>query len=346
MELTDKDVRRMALILLILVLGVFVFFIIRPVFLSVIGGLILAYILLPIYRLLNKYIKHKGVSAGIVSILLLAFILIPLWFFTPLIIQQLFDFSQFIRSIDIPGITRSIFPTASEQFVGQVTTTIDSGTANFSSLTLNSLVNIILNFPTVALHLFLLSFVFFFTLRDEEKLREFVSELSPFNKVQERVLVNQFKNITQSIVYGQVLVGLLQGLLAGLGFLIFGVENVLILTMLAIVLSIIPIIGPGIVYFPVFIYMLLAVNPLIAIGFLIYNMVLVSSIDNILRAHIVSRSTGHSQVIILIGMIGGLLVFGVLGLILGPLILAYFVTFLRTYKERNISSLFAQQEPD
>ena len=72
--------------------------------------------------------------------------------------------------------------------------------------------------------------------------------------------------------------------------------------------------------------------------YLIYNVLIVSTFDNILRSYIVSKKTDISPAIIMVGMIGGLFIFGVLGLIIGPLILAYFVTFLRAYKEKKLGS--------
>ena len=101
--------------------------------------------------------------------------------------------------------------------------------------------------------------------------------------------------------------------------------------------------GVGIVYLPVAIYLLVYGNAATAIIFLIYNLVFVSAIETVLRTHVVARKTQVSQVIVLVGMIGGTLVFGILGLLIGPLILAYFITFLKAYKEKTLSSFFAQE---
>jgi predicted PurR-regulated permease PerM len=184
-------------------------------------------------------------------------------------------------------------------------------------------------------------FVFFFSLRDSEKLRNFASGLLPFGKNQEKQLIKQFEDITKSLLYGQVVAGLIQGVLASIALYVFGIPNALILSIVAIILSIIPIIGPGFVYVPVTIYMIIGGNnPLLAIGYFLFNVLIVSSIDNVFRAHFVSRKTNLSQAIVLIGMIGGFFVFNVVGLILGPLVLAYLITFLKAYKENNLSSFF------
>ena len=184
-------------------------------------------------------------------------------------------------------------------------------------------------------------FVFFFTIRDTEKLQGFVKSLSPLSVVKEQQLIKHFKDITNSIVYGQIIIGIAQGILAGLGLLLFGVPNALILTLLATVLAIIPIVGPTLVWVPVTIYLLIKGSAVVAVAFFIYNAVIVNGIDNILRPYIVSKNTDISPVVILVGMIGGLFIFGILGLIIGPLILAYFLVFLQAYQEGKLDQLFA-----
>jgi predicted PurR-regulated permease PerM len=160
------------------------------------------------------------------------------------------------------------------------------------------------------------------------------------NKHQEHLVVSQFKEITDSLVYGQIIIGIAQGIIAGIGFVLFGVEGAFILTILAIIMSIIPVIGPAFVWVPVLIFMYIQGDHALAFGFLFYNLLLTSTIDNFLRPYIVSRKTNLPQVIVLVGMIGGWMTFGMLGLIIGPLLLAYILTFLRAYKERALSGLF------
>ena len=80
------------------------------------------------------------------------------------------------------------------------------------------------------------------------------------------------------------------------------------------------------------------------IPFLIYNLLIVANIDNVLRIYLITRKTQMSQVIVLIGMIGGLFIFGMLGVLLGPLLLAYFITFLNAYRDNTLSSLFKTEK--
>lgn len=340
MKITEEDLKRIFLIVLIAALGILTFFLVKPVILSILGGLILAYIFHPLYKFLHKYVKYSTIAAVITTIIVLAAIIIPLWFFLPIISTKLFELFRLSQGFDITVVIRQIFPAGNDQFVNQISLTLNNAIAQISSAILSSSVGFLVNFAVILLHTLLLGFVFFFALKDGSKLRDFVSEISPLRKSQEKVLTKQFEDITKSIIYGQIIIGILQGILAGLGFLIFGVEGAFILTIISIILGIIPVIGPGLVYFPVTAYLFITSDPLLAAGYLLYNLLTVSTVDNILRAHIISRKTQISQVVILVGMVGGLFLFGVLGLLIGPLILAYFVTFLKAYRDKTLSSMF------
>jgi len=343
MEIGEKDLKKVFIIFILAIIAILSFMIVRPLFFAVLGGLILAYILNPVYLKITRLVKNKTSAAFIILFLVLIVLVIPVWFITPIAIQQVFEIFRASQTLDVQSFVSSIFPTASDKFSAQLTATINSIIGKISSSILNSLVDVFLEIPTIAISLFVMAFVFFYTLRDSEKLFKFSSGISPLNKEKEKILVNQFKGITDSILYGLFVVGIIQGLLAGLGFLIFGIENALVLTFLASIASVIPFLGPYIIWIPVAVFLFSKGNMFVAFAFLIYNMTVVSLLDNVLRTYLVSRKVDISPAIILIGMFGGVSVFGLGGLLIGPLILAYFITFLRSYKDKNLYSLFSDE---
>ena len=344
MSTEKNDFRAFLFVLIGVILGLVVLFTIKAVILSVITGMILAYIFMPLYKFSLKRLKSKNLTASLMLLIALIILIIPVWFVSPLIISQVFEIFKFTQSADIEStfatIISTIFPTADGQFVTQMTVTIGSITSKAASITLNSLVELFLNIPTILLYMFIIFFVFFYTLRDSEILKTFVKEISPFNKSKEELLTKQFKEITYSIVYGQIIVGFVQGLLAGAGMLLFGIPNALVLSIVAIILGILPILGPALVWIPLTVYLFATGNTGVALGYLLYNIVIVSTVDHFLRVYLVSKMTQLSPVLVLVGMIGGLFLFGALGLLLGPLILAYILTFLALYKNRKLDSIF------
>ena len=342
MELNDKDIRKLAALFLMVVLTILVFILVQPILVAILWGFILAYVFIPVFKPIKARIKSRNIASGLTLLIAAVILILPLWFILPIMVDNVFDLFRTSQEVDVQGFVSTIFPTASDDFKVQLVLTITNGISKISGLIINYLVDFLLNGITIALHLAITSFVFFFTLRDMPKLMEFVSGLSPLSKKQNATLVKHYKDITHSLVYGQVIVGLVQGLLAGLGMLIFGIDNVFVLTMLAVIFSIIPIIGPGIIWVPLTIFLFATGSQLIAVGFLLYNIFITSTSDNFMRLYLISKRSSLSQGLIIVGMIGGFITFGLLGIILGPLILAYFVTFLKAYKEGTLTSLFSQ----
>ena len=128
----------------------------------------------------------------------------------------------------------------------------------------------------------------------------------------------------------------MQGLVAGIGYFILGVPNAIFLTILTIIASIIPVVGSWLIWVPVDIYLFATGHFWAGIILLIYGTFLISLIDNFIRLIIVSRKTQINQGIVMIGMIGGIFVFGVIGLIIGPLILAYVLLVLELYRKHTL----------
>jgi predicted PurR-regulated permease PerM len=342
MVFEERDLRRISAIALVLLLGVLVILLIKPVFLMVMGGLILAYLFNPVNRLVGKIVKEKNTSAAIVTMLSAAIILVPLWFVFPIIIEQLFQIIKSSQEFNLQAFLHTLLPTASEQVLSQLSITIGSGISKITSSLLSSLVDSMLNIPDMLMGMLIIGFVFFFTLRDSEQLKEFVSGILPLNKAQQTILAKQFTDMTDSLIYGTIILGVLQGIFAGIGFLLFDIPNALTLTIFAIILGVLPIFGPIMLWVPIAIVMLASGNYTLGIGYAIYNSIFTSGMETVLRPYIISQKTDLPQVMVLIGMIGGIFVFGVFGLLIGPLILAYFLTLLKAYREKSLASIFSE----
>lgn len=343
MDFGEKSIKNISIGILLILLAVVVFLIVKPILLSAIGGLILAYMVHPVYKKVKSRINNPTLAASIVSFFVLVIIIIPLWFLIPLIMQQVFNIISASQSINFYSAISTLFPSAPTEFLSQISLSITEFIGKTSSTVLTSLTGSLLDLPTIALNFVIFAFVFFFTTRDYVKLKEFASGISPFNKNKEGLLVRQFKDITDSVVYGQIIVGIVQGLLAGLGFIIFGVHNALALTIMAIFFSMIPFIGPAIVWVPVNFYLISSASPTIALIYLLYNLLIVSTVDNLMKSYIIASKSDLSPAIVTIGIVGGIFLFGMLGILLGPLFLAYLITFVRAYKEKKLYSLFYEE---
>lgn len=326
--------------IILIVLIVFSFLLLRPILLSILFGLLLAFIFNPLYNWLSKKIKSKNLSASIMLVLLLLMIILPVWFLTPILIEQSFKIFQSTLQIDFVTPLKNLFPTffASEQFTTQISSVVSSFTIKTANSITNSFTNILLNLPAISLHILVVLFTFFFALRDRDELADYIKSLLPFPKDVENKLFRYSSEITKSVIYGTVLIGILQGIIVGLGFFLFSVPNALFLTLLAVIVGVLPILGTAIIWIPVFIIMLIAGNNLGAWGVFAFGMAS-SWIDNILRPLFISRMTKIHSGIVLISMIGGAFFFGILGFVIGPLVVAYLLIILELYRKKPMPGL-------
>ncbi len=331
------------LIIYVLVIGIFIlaFFVINPVLIAIIYGLLLAYITHPIYGFLVKKIKNESISAFIVCF---GFFIIVIAFLT-IIISSLFnqavDLYTALKNQDIATSIANSIPRflISKEMSASLVDNLKSSISNLIFSFLNKFNEFITDLPILFLKFAVVIFVFFFTLKDGRKALDYLKSVSPLNKETEEKFIKRFKDVTNSVLLGQIFVGAVQGMVAGIGYFLFGVNGAILLTLLSMIASIIPMVGPSIIWAPIFIYMLVLGKSNIAFIFLIYNLFFTSLIDNIVRPLIVSKRTEINSAIIIIGMIGGFLVLGVLGLIIGPLILAYILLIMEIYKKKEFDSI-------
>ncbi len=331
--------------IIIIVLVTISFFLLRPILFAIIIGFLLAFIFTPPYQWLHKKTKSKNLSASIIIVLLAVIILIPLWFLTPILITQSLRVIQGMVQIDFVSLLKSLVPGLfkSEQISAQISSALTSFASNLADSVTGSLSYVLLNFPTLSLQFLVVLFTFFFILRDQEEVADYIKSLLPFPKDIEKKLFEYSTDITKSVLYGQVVIGIIQGLTAGIGFIIFGVPNAIFLTLLGMLMGILPILGTPIVWIPAAVYMFIAGNHVAGWGVVIFG-ILSSTIDNILRPIFVSKMTKVHSGIVLISMVGGIFLFGILGIVIGPLIVAYLLIILELYRKKPVPGLIIQEE--
>jgi len=334
----------------ILVIGIFVlaFFIIKPIIYSIIFGVLIAYILYPLYKFLLKRTKSKNLSAFLICIGLLVILIIITGIILGSLMNQVVGLYLKFQQIDTDEVIKTSLPEfiASSEVSTNIVNGIESSISKLLAKFASAIGDFVLNLPGYLLQILVVFIILFFSLRDGEKAFEYFKSLSPFSKDIQDKFFKHFQDITHSVLVGQVVIGIIQGIIAGIGYFIFGVPNALLLTILTIIIGIIPIIGPWFVWIPVDIYLFVVGRTGAGIGLLIYGLFLINWIDTILRPLIVSRKTQINPAIVLIGMIGGLFFFGVLGLIIGPLILAYVILVLELYRKQKFSETLIFKKMD
>ena len=149
---------------------------------------------------------------------------------------------------------------------------------------------------------------------------------------QER-LVDRTVSISRATIKGTLVIGIVQGVLGGIGLAIAGVPGAAFWGIVMMVASVIPGIGPGLVWVPTVIYLFATGETMSAIGLALWSGLVVSTIDNIMRPTLVGRDTQMPDLLILVSTLGGLVMFGAVGLIIGPVIAGLFVTMWQIFQE-------------
>lgn len=322
-------------IVIVLGLAVLAFLMLKPILLAIIFGILLAFIFSPLYNKIVKLIKAPRISALLICILLIWLIVLPIWFLLPIIIDQSIKLYMASQQLDFVTPLKKIFPTlfASNDLVAQIGPMIHSFVTNTTNSIMNGFANLLLQFPTIMLQTAVVFFMLFFILKDKERIVSYIQSLLPFSSDIQKRMFKLSKDITSSVLVGQIVLGMLQGAILGAGLFIFKVPSALLLTLFGIIAGILPIVGPALVWVPVAIYLFMADNTFSGVGIIIFGLISSFS-DSLIRPFFVSRKAELNPAVALIGMIGGFLMFGVLGFIIGPLILAYLIIILDVYRKK------------
>lgn len=179
---------------------------------------------------------------------------------------------------------------------------------------------------TLVVHIGLLLYAMFFFLIDGPAMLDAVLRHVPLGAADKAQMTQRFTSIARATIKGTVVIGLIQGALSGLAFWVAGIPNTVFWTVAMMVLSILPIFGGALIWVPTCIVLALTGHLMKAVLLASFCAFVVGSVDNLLRPHLVGRDTKMHDLLILFSTLGGLLVFGPLGFIIGPIVAGLFVT--------------------
>lgn len=184
---------------------------------------------------------------------------------------------------------------------------------------------------TFLLNLFVMFYAMFFFLRDGRKIIEKIFYYAPLRHADEMRVLDRLTSITRATIKGTLVIGAIQGALAGLGFWVAGIEGAAFWGTIMAILSIVPGIGAALIWIPGVIYLYLTGQSLAATLLLVWCAAVVGTVDNILRPILVGKDAKIPDLLILVGTLGGLFLFGPIGFIVGPIVCGLFLTVWEIY---------------
>ena len=178
---------------------------------------------------------------------------------------------------------------------------------------------------------FVMLYTMFFFFTDGNKLIEKMLYYLPLQSSDENRMLEKFTSVTRAMLKGTFLIGVMQGGLAGLAFMAVGIDNAVFWAAIMAVLSIIPGIGTALVWVPAAIILMAKGEVASGVGLALFCGIVVGALDNVLRPVLVGKDTQMHELMIFFSTLGGIVMFGVVGLFIGPVIASLFITIWEIY---------------
>jgi len=308
----------------------------------VVVAILLAYLSHPINRLLQRSISSATLRAGLLTFGAIVIFVLPLL----LVLQQV---TRELGSSFQPERARQLLEKARVWLVGHDAAVvadsmfemIEQG-RDYLATSLPSLFGSVFQ---ISLGIFVCVFVFYYFTKEGAVIWDaFVGSLPLPGKLKLE-MSREVAEIVRAIFFGQMLTALAQGLLGGLGLIIFEVPKPALLTILMTLMAFFPFVGTPLVWGPAALFKLMAGDTWQGIGLLIYGAVIVMNVDNVVKPRLIAMHSQVHPVVILIGIIGGTQIFGFIGFLVGPLIFAIFLQLLRFFGEYRPLETSSPPEP-
>jgi predicted PurR-regulated permease PerM len=323
---------------------------ISAVFLSMIKSFLMAIFLAgifsalarPLYKRFEKWFAGRRAIASLVTLVLIVIVVIlPLGILMGIVTAQAIKVGQTVtpwvqEQISQPGEFQKLLD--SLPFYDQLAPYSETiwrkagemiGTV--SRFLINSLSSATLGAVNLLFMAFAMLYTMFFFLMDGDKLIEKILYYLPLKDHDEKRMLDKFTSVTRATLKGTAVIGILQGSLAGLAFWVVGIPSAVFWGTIMAVLSIIPGIGTALVWGPAAIVLAAGGHFLKAGGLAIFCALVVGSIDNLLRPILVGKDTQMHELMIFFGTLGGIIMFGIMGMFIGPIVAALFVTIWEIY---------------
>lgn len=317
--------------------------------------LVLAFLLTnlfrPIYIFTSKKLPDQGASA-LTCLLIIAIVIVPLVFFVFALTDEALNLYSWGRDSRV-GLKLQVFLQESPFILqiqdqlkevgfefnpSQVTDAFSYLVKNGGLLLYNQAQGWAANILQFLFLFFIMVLVIFFLLMDQPKLIAYMIRLSPLPEDENHLLINKFQEIANAILKGNGICGLVQGIFGGLIFSVLELNSPLLWGSIMAILAFLPIFGIGLVLIPTSLFLMLSDRMGEGIFLFVFYAVLSFTIEYLVKPKMVGTQVKMHTLLVFLAIIGGLSVYGILGIIYGPLIITAFLTlseiYLKRYDER------------
>lgn len=292
-------------------------------------ALLLAYIFMPVQNRLEERFSPK-LAAGLIVLAATVVVVVPLVFIVQLAVREAVSLVESIRDGEI---TLDELETRIENVGGVEVDLMEQLQTAAEEVEVDALVGFVDTVTHVLIGLGLTIFLLYYFLKDGDKFRAWLQSTVPLTDDVQTRIYEKSDQIMKAVLVGHILVAVIQGVLAGLGLVVTGVPNATLWTIVMVVLSLLPLVGSFLVWGPATIYLFMEGQVLLAVFLGVWGLVVVGVSDDYLRPIIVDRYAEINPSLIIIGVLGGIYAFGIMGLFFGPVIIGLLRATLDVFSE-------------
>jgi predicted PurR-regulated permease PerM len=339
----SEKFRRVVLLLMVVAISIVFVYMIRNYLKALFLAVVFSGMAYPLYRWIRDKLNGKQALASILTLLILILlVLLPLSGFLGIVAAQAVELTQEV----IPWVQDKIknpseihfalpswvpFQDKLQPYTKQIASKLGEAAGMIGSFLFNSISAGTRGTATFFLNLFIMLYAMFFFLMRGDVMRGSFLEFSPLTDEDKALLLNKGMSVARATIKGTLVIGIVQGALGGIGFAVVGIKGAAFWGTIMAVMSIIPAVGTALVWIPAVIYLLLTGQIGLGIALLLWCALAVGSVDNLLRPRLVGNDTEMPDLLILLSTLGGLSMFGAVGLIIGPVIAGLFMTVWEIY---------------
>jgi predicted PurR-regulated permease PerM len=340
----EKDlIKKYVPYVFIIIILITSYFIIRPYITIFLISCIIAYTFYPIYKLTKKVLKNKIISALFVSFLTIFILFITIAFIFLGVYGEALNTYEHIKE-NFYGEEGYLNCEAENNWCDRLENISillnDENLNKYIDIqkTSNEIYNMIFirikkvftSIPKIFINFTIMIFIMYYLFKDGKRFIEYISNKLTLTKKDHEILFTKIDDTAKSIIFGSLIIAFIQGFVGFIGYLFLGINSPLLWGLAVAFFSLIPIFGTAIIWFPQATYIILTglddggwIKGMILLG---YGFFIIGGVDNILRPVMLGKKAKIHPVIILLGVLGGIPLFGMMGIIIGPLILGIFIT--------------------
>jgi predicted PurR-regulated permease PerM len=338
----DDNVNKIVVVLLVIFISAVFLSMIRSFLMAILLAGIFAALARPLYqRIVNVVNGRRGLASVLTLLLIIIVVLLPLAVLAGVVTGQAIKVSQ----TAMPWVKAQINqPGAISHFLGSIPyydkIAPHSGlilrkagemVGSVSQFLINNLSSATVGAVNFLFMFFTWLYTMYFFLVDGDLLLDRILYYLPLKDHDEQLMLKKFTSVTRATLKGTAVIGIVQGGLAGLAFWAVGIPSAAFWGAIMVVLSIIPSVGTAVIWLPAAIVLGIGGAVGKAIGLFLFCSVAIGSVDNLLRPVLVGKDTQMHELMIFFGTLGGIFMFGIIGVIIGPIIAALFITIWEIY---------------